>query len=133
MFIYDNAFEKKELLLGIGVSTAEEKVEESLAEINQLIGSLGITISHDTTAGGESILKLQLDTKKIENCKKRGAGRPRKYKATSYTYGDVYAWRREGKTTKEIIEILDCSRATYYRRLKDAKNWNTPDDTKWLG
>ncbi len=133
MFIYENEFEKKELLLGIGVTTADENVEESLAEINQLISSLGITFFHDITAGGESVLKIQLDTKKIENCKKRRAGRPRKYKATSFTYGDIHTWRREGKTTKEIIEILDCSRATYYRRLKEAKKWNTEDDTRWLG
>lgn len=133
MFIYDNEFDKKELLLGIGSTFPEDKVSESLKEINALIGSLGICLLHDTTAGGQSIIKLQLDTKKIENSKKRGAGRPRGYHSSTFSYGDIYAWRREGKTTKEIIEILNCSRATYYRRLKEAKLWNTSDDTKWIG
>ena len=133
MFIYDNEFEKKELLLGLGTTTSEDNVEESLAELNKLIESLGIRFSHDVTVGGESIVKIQFDTKQIERCKKRNAGRPRKYKATAYTYGDIHTWRREGKTTKEIIEILDCSRATYYRRLREAKMWNTTDDTRWLG
>ena len=133
MFVYDNEFDKKELLLGLGATFPEDNIDESLAEINEMIMSLGIHIIHDTTSGGESILKIQFDTKKIEQSKKRGAGRPRNYKATTFTYGDIRGWRREGKSTKEIIEILDCSRATYYRRLKEAQIWNTTDDTKWLG
>ena len=133
MFIYDNEFEKKELLLGLGATSPEDKVEESLAEINKMIEFLGISFIHDTTAGGESILKIQFDTKKIEKCKKRGAGRPRNYRTSSFSYGDIYKWRSEGKTTREIIEILNCSRATYYRRLKEAKAWHTSEDTRWLG
>ena len=133
MFIYDNEFEKKELLLGIGTTYAEDKVSESLEEINALVSILGIRLLQDTTAGGETIIKLQLDTKKIENSKKRGAGRPRGYHSSTFSYGDIYAWRREGKTTKEIIEILGCSRATYYRRLKEALEWNISAETKWLG
>ncbi|MBQ7918821.1 MAG: hypothetical protein IJ324_02625 [Lachnospiraceae bacterium] len=133
MFIYDNEFEKKELLLGLGTTSPEDKVEDSLTEINQMIDSLGIRFIHDTTAGGESILKIQFDTKKIEKNKKRGAGRPRNYRTSTFSYGDIYKWRSEGKTTKEIIETLHCSRATYYRRLKEAKDWNTSEDTRWLG
>lgn len=133
MFIYDNEFQKKELLLGIGYTTVEDNVKESLEEINGLIGSLGITLLHDITAGGESIIKLQLDAKQIENIRKRSAGRPRNYRSSAFSYGDIYNWRKEGKTTKEIIEILGCSRATYYRRLKEAMEWNTSEETKWLG
>ncbi len=133
MFVYDNEFDKKELLLGLGATSPEDKVEESLAEINEMIESLGIRITHDKTAGGESILKIQFDTKKIEKNKKRGAGRPRNYRTSSFTYGDIYKWRSEGKTTKEIIETLHCSRATYYRRLKEAQTWGTSEDTRWLG
>lgn len=133
MFIYDNEFEKKELLLGLGTTTSKDNVEEILAELNDLVESLGIHFFQDTTPAGGSIIKIQFDTKQIERCKKRNAGRPRNYKATAFTYGDIHTWRREGKTTKEIIEILECSRATYYRRLKEAKNWNTADDTRWLG
>ena len=133
MFIYDNEFEKKELLLGLGATSIEDKVDESLEEINQMIRSLGICFSHDITSGGESIIKIQFDTKKLENSKRRGAGRPRNYRTTAYSYGDIYKWRSEGKTTKEIIEMLDCSRATYYRRLKEAKAWHTSEDTRWLG
>ena len=133
MFIYDNEFEKKELLLGLGITSPEDMVEESLLEINEMIECLGIVFVHDTTPGGESILKIQFDTKKIEKCKKRGAGRPRNYRSSAFSYGDIYRWRSEGKTTKEIIETLECSRATYYRRLKEAKDWNTSEDTRWLG
>lgn len=133
MFIYDNEFEKKELLLGIGATSADEHIEEHISEINQMIESLGIKFSHDTTMGGESILKIQFDTVKIERCKKRGAGRPRNYRTSAFSYGDIYKWRSEGKTTKEIIETLHCSRATYYRRLKEAKDWGTSEDTRWLG
>ncbi len=133
MFIYDNVFEKKELLLGLGKVSPEDHVEESLAEINEMIENLGIKFYHDVTTGGESIIKIQLDSQRIDEVRKRGAGRPRNYRSSEFSYGNIFQWRKEGKTTKEIIEILDCSRATYYRRLKEARQWNTSDDTKWLG
>ena len=34
MFIYDNDFDKKELLLGLGVTSPTDNIETSLKEIN---------------------------------------------------------------------------------------------------
>ena len=113
----------------------KEKTQNDINELNELLNEIGVKI--EVNAPDENnipILSIQIN-KDIYNKKiTRNAGRNRKYDfSKDYTYGDIWRWRSEGIKESEILKRLGCTHATYARRLKEAKELEYEENTKWIG
>lgn len=109
---------------------------EDIDELNNILSKVGgrarfVLEGYD---GKHSCLDISFIEKRYESVTTRAAGRKRKRNYSSeYTYGDIRSWRAKGDTWEEIIKRLNCSRMTYYRRMKEAEEKNYPDDQRWRG
>lgn len=82
-----------------------------------------------------SLLTIRIDSEKVKNKLNRNAGRKRRCTEKTYTLEEVKKMLKN-LTAKEVAENLGLSRATLYRRLKDAeersKSLNIPEDQTYI-
>ena len=105
----------------------DRRTKNDVAELNELLGSLGITFKlqpyEDTAETGSGHLGIVINNDTFRRARTRHAGRKKVYgKGKNYncqpTVGEVFEWRKT-MTHQQIIEKIGCPRATYYRRIKD--------------
>jgi hypothetical protein len=94
--------------------------DKQTLELKELINDLYSTAGMKATIKNGAI-KLVIDTDKARKVVKRGRNSKKvgfKGKYDILTCGDIKALQDEGKTDKDIIEMLNISRASYYRKLR---------------
>lgn len=96
----------------------ETGVPEKTASLTRILQGTGIDVIFDATA---ECLKFNYETSCVEKKRTRGAGRNRVVTDITYTVKDVKELCKN-HSKHEICEILGVSRATFYRRLKEAEH-----------
>lgn len=95
----------------------ETGVSEKTASLNRILRGTGIDVNFDATS---ECLKFNYETTCVEKKRTRGAGRNRVVTDITYTVKDVRELCKN-HSKQEVCEILGVSRATFYRRLKEAE------------
>ena len=118
------------LLDSIEVDIANEEVKN----LSQLLSCIGgkASISKRTDSG---IVFLNIDFSEDTLQKKltRSAGRKRIYNFDcEYTYGDIRAWKAQKVPEGKILSRLNCTRSTFYRRMREAREADYPDSQRWV-
>lgn len=108
-------------------SSEENKAHKAtVQELGDILKDVGIKIDLY-----KSILSISVDEETFKKKTTRNAGRRKNYRISPYTYGDIKKWKEEGQSVNDIISKLKVPRATYYRRMKKAKEHGFPDDWKF--
>jgi hypothetical protein len=86
------------------------------ARLKQVLADVGIVVdTHEQ--GGHTVLSFTFDEEAISLKLKRNAGRKAQFSEAGYTYGEVVEMRK-AVSEAEMLQKLNVSRSTYYRRLK---------------
>lgn len=109
--------------------------EENVKLLNRYLCKCGIKVEIEEQQGvleKHNYLSFKFDSENVEKKMSRDAGKHRKMvrseqKEGFITLGQVKELQKK-KKNDEIIEKLDISRATFYRRLKEHKEKKTRDD-----
>ncbi len=112
--------------------------EENVKILNQYLQKCGIKVEIEEQQGileRHSYLSFKFDGENVEKKMNRDAGKHKKMVRSEQqndfiTLGQIKAMQKERKND-EIIEELDISRATFYRRLKEHKEKKTRDYEKF--
>ena len=89
----------------------QEKLEQILQKLNEVLGNAAITI----TADEYTELKIHIDLDKYQSITTRRAGRRKK--KTNVLYEQIVEYSKT-HTAMETAEWLGLTRQTYYRKLK---------------
>lgn len=110
----------------------DKNARENAKNLNSLLTDMGIDVTYTDISHS---LKIKIDTKEYTRKKNRGAGKKRTYNTDliQYTYGDIKTWHAQGISMQEIAKTLKISRATLYRRLKEAEELGINDSQSWMG
>jgi DNA-binding NtrC family response regulator len=90
-------------------------------ELSNLLDFLSVNLTIERIPESDDYhLIISYDVEKIKKAQTRNAGRRKSYKALqkNITYGEVKQLLQE-HTAEEVSRMLDMSRRTLYRRLKD--------------
>lgn len=102
-------------------------------ELSDRFSKFGIKLKVKPLDNFKTTIILQF-TEESEIKRTRKAGRKRNTNENSnYTYGEIRKWKEDGVIESEILKKLQCTHTTLFRRLKEAKDNNYPDDMKWKG
>lgn len=112
--------------------------EENVNCLNEYLQKCGIKVEIEEQKGvleKHSYLSFKFDSENVEKKISRDAGKHKKLVRSKreddfITLGQIKAIQKK-KKNDEIIEELDISRATFYRRLKEHKEKKTRDDQRF--
>ena len=108
----------------------KEKINELNQRLQRIGGSAELTESED---GKYNFLLIQFGDD-FHKKTTRNAGRHQIYNYSStYTYGDIRNWKASGIPEKEIFKRLNCTKSTFYRRMKQAKDMGYDDQEPGRG
>jgi AraC-like DNA-binding protein len=102
----------------------DEDEMNKVKEINDLLDFLNVNFSLEPIPNSQdSYLILSYDPESIRKIRTRNAGRRKSYKAMhkNLTYGEVKQLLQE-HSAEEVSQMLEMSRRTLYRRLKEYKD-----------
>lgn len=114
---------------------ATDRDENNIIELNNILEKNGIEFimeDHETSTGKRySTLNIKINFDIFEKEKTRGAGNPKKKKeiGSNIKVKDLKRLKKiEKKSNVDLIEMLGCSRASFYREWKNVKDTNAYDD-----
>ena len=116
------------LSLTVKLSSYSEDVAQQATKINEAIGNMGVSLILSRVGDDSSYLTVVVDQQKLREHKTRFAGRRKGtysskdgWKIKSISVQEVLDLRKRGKTHEEIMEMIGCPRASYYRAWKRVK------------
>jgi len=104
---------------------SQKEDESKVSELNEALFDLGILFELRHNEYG-SYLIIECDIMKLKKIKTRYAGRTQKSTAGLHKIEDVLKMK-ETMPEKEILNVLEISRSTYYRRLRKVKTMDNSD------
>lgn len=117
------------LSLTVAISELSDNVTEKVTQINDQIANIGVSLILNRVGDESSYLTIVVNQQKLKEHKTRFAGRRKgtysskeKWKIKSISVQEVLDLREQGKEHSEIIEMIGCPRATYYRAWKKVKD-----------
>lgn len=105
----------------------QETIETELAskKLKEILSDTGILVTYD--ADRKSLI-FNFDTTEVRRKTSRNAGRKRKSDSLHMTVGEVKELMK-GSRPEEIYNMLDVSKATYYRRVAQM---DEKSDQEWF-
>lgn len=114
--------------LTVKLDSRAEETAEKIAAVNEAIAHTGVSLLLNKV-GNDAYLTVAVDQQKLKENKTRFAGRRKgtystkaNWKIKSISVQEILTLREQGKEHSEIIEMIGCPRATYYRAWKKVKD-----------
>ena len=114
--------------LTVKLDSRAEETAEKIAAVNEAIAHTGVSLLLNKL-GNDAYLTIAVDQQKLKENKTRFAGRRKgtystkaNWKIKSISVQEILTLREQGKEHSEIIEMIGCPRATYYRAWKKVKD-----------
>lgn len=96
--------------------------EEIVSELNEKLNDYGLTITRESVEAGEERITINFDTRIFKKSAGRGAGAKPKVLGVEKSLGDLKE-QIARTSAQEVADSIGVSRATLYRRMKQAENW----------
>ena len=114
--------------LTVKLDSRAEETAEKISAVNEAIAHTGVSLLLNKV-GNDAYLTVAVDQQKLKENKTRFAGRRKgtystkaNWKIKSISVQEILTLREQGKEHSEIIEMIGCPRATYYRAWKKVKD-----------
>lgn len=89
-----------------------------MADLTDIFKKMGIEV---TDADENKYLRINFDTQEVKNKLKRNAGREKKKLESQISVAEVRERMQKGETGEQIAKEIGISRASLFRKMKDAK------------
>lgn len=114
--------------LTVKLDSRAEETAEKIAAVNEAIAHTGVSLLLNKV-GNDAYLTVAVDQQKLKENKTRFAGRRKgtystkaNWKIKSISVQEILTLREQGMKHEEIIEMIGCPRASYYRAWKRVKS-----------